>query len=67
MSDAQPDLMKESELSAELRLAPKTLANQRNRGKGPPYLRIGREIRYSRKAVGEWLAAQQEDQPSGAA
>lgn len=61
MPDTQPDLIKEAELGREWQLSPGTLANQRSRGEGPPFVRIGRTIRYSRKAVAEWLAAQQDE------
>lgn len=53
------DLMKEKELAAEWLLAPKTLANLRSRHEGPPYLRVLGSIRYSRRAVAEWLEQQQ--------
>ncbi|HEY2205138.1 MAG TPA: hypothetical protein VGH99_11770 [Pseudonocardia sp.] len=54
------DLMKDTELGDEWHLSPKTLANRRLRGEGPPFIRIGRTIRYSRQACAEWLAAQQD-------
>jgi hypothetical protein len=52
--------MKDTELGDEWHLSPKTLANRRLRGEGPPFIRIGRTIRYSRQACAEWLAAQQD-------
>jgi predicted DNA-binding transcriptional regulator AlpA len=61
MSYPRPDLIKDSELSAEWQISTKTLANKRSRGEGPPFVRIGRTIRYSRSACAEWLAAQQDD------
>lgn len=52
----KPDLMTESETAELLSCAPKTLANQRSRREGPPYIRLSRgAIRYSRKAVTNWL------------
>jgi predicted DNA-binding transcriptional regulator AlpA len=33
----------------------RTLANRRCKRLGPPYIRIGRNIRYSKQAVLEWL------------
>ena len=62
----ESDLMKPEELAAEWLVAPKTLANLRSRREGPPYVRVLGTIRYSRKAVADWLAAQQDD-PLGAA
>jgi hypothetical protein len=52
------DLMTEAELADELKISGKTLANQRSRRVGPPYLKLsGGIVRYSRKAVQEWLDA----------
>lgn len=64
-----PDLMKPHELAAEWQLAPKTLDNWRSRRVGPPFVKINGTVRYSRRAVTEWLAAQQESrhEPQGAA
>lgn len=53
-----PDLMKPGEVATELLMSEKTLANRRSRGEGPPFMRLGRAIRYSRKAVTAWLADQ---------
>lgn len=39
-------LLTETELASRWNLAPKTLANQRCRGSGVPFIRIGRMIRY---------------------
>jgi Helix-turn-helix domain len=59
-SVAEPtDLMKPEQLAAEWQVSPKTLANLRSRREGPPYVRVLGVIRYSRRAVNEWLAAQQ--------
>ena len=50
------DLMREDECAHLLDVSPKTLANQRSRREGPPYIRLsGRAIRYSRKAVAAWI------------
>ena len=37
-------------------VSPKTLANWRCQGKGPPFLKIGRLIRYRKSAILEWLS-----------
>ena len=48
--------MKEAELAAALKIEPKTLANQRSRRVGPPYVKLsGGIVRYSRRAVLRWL------------
>jgi hypothetical protein len=46
----------EREEAERLGLAPKTMANQRCRGDGPPYLQLGRLIRYDPALTDEWLA-----------
>ncbi|HVL82698.1 MAG TPA: helix-turn-helix domain-containing protein [Pseudonocardia sp.] len=52
------DLMTPAEVAAELQISEKTLANQRSRRVGLPYVKVsGGIVRYSRKAVRECLAA----------
>lgn len=46
----------EKEEAARLNLAPKTLANLRWRGDGPPFLKVGRLIRYDPQMTDTWLA-----------
>lgn len=61
METASTDLMKTDELAALWQLRPKTLDNWRSRRVGPPFVKInGGAVRYSRAAVDEWLAAQQD-------
>ena len=52
------DLMRPEDLAAEWLISPKTLANLRSRGEGPPYVRVLGSIRYSRRECADWLAAQ---------
>lgn len=55
---ASTDLMTPDQAAAELAFSVKTLANQRSRRVGAPYIRLsGGAIRYSRKAVRAWLEA----------
>lgn len=52
----ESDLMTEIEAAPEIGLKPKTLANLRSRGEGPPYIRVSRgAVRYSRVALKAWL------------
>ena len=46
-------------VAALLGLSPKTLENLRvtRPDEGPPFLRVGRAVRYSRAALNQWLAA----------
>lgn len=54
-----PDLMKPEQLAAEWQVTVDTLARHRMQRTGPPFLRVLGSIRYSRRAVTDWLAAQQ--------
>lgn len=64
---AAPDLMKPQELAAEWQVSTKTLANKRANREGPPYVRVLGVIRYSRRAVSDWLAEQQARDTGGTA
>jgi hypothetical protein len=46
------------ELAAELDMAVITLATWRMQQKGPPYIKVGRKILYSRTTVKDWIASQ---------
>lgn len=46
----------EEQEAARIGLAPKTLANQRCRGDGPPFLKVGRLVRYDPALTDAWLA-----------
>lgn len=64
----ESDLMTESETAELVKQAPKTLANQRSRREGLPYIRLpGGAIRYSRRAVLARLAENTVDPRSPAA
>lgn len=56
------ELMTPDELAAFLRKTEGALRTQRHRGQGPPAYRVGREIRYRRDEVEQWLAEQRIDQ-----
>src|SRR5262245_62358976 len=50
-----PDvLLKPKDAAAFLKFSLSWLAKARMRGDGPPYIRIGRSIRYSEAAVVQW-------------
>jgi predicted DNA-binding transcriptional regulator AlpA len=42
-----------------LKLSTSWLAKARMRGDGPPYIRIGRSIRYSEAALVQWMKSRQ--------
>ena len=58
LDDRIGDLMREQETAELLGLNPGTLRNMRSRREGPPYIRVGRSIRYSRSAMRKWLDEQ---------
>jgi hypothetical protein len=53
--DTGNDLMKESGAARLLDVHVWTLQKWRQRGEGPPYVKIGRLVRYSRRALAMWL------------
>ncbi len=42
-----------------LRLSSSWLAKARMRGDGPPYVKIGRSVRYSEGALAQWMKSKQ--------
>jgi len=57
MSD---DLLTPADLAAMLGMSPRTLANWRSNGKGPPYLeghQDRRKVRYQRQVAEKWASA----------
>ena len=47
--------LREAEASSVVGLAPSTLAKMRAKGCGPPFVKIGRAVRYPRRLLIEWL------------
>jgi len=60
-------LLTEHEQAAKWGIAPKTLANQRCRGDGPPFIKLGRLVRYDPAQTEAWLAARVRHSTSEAA
>jgi excisionase family DNA binding protein len=52
---SEPEFDKPEELAARLQVPPKTLAQWRSDGTGPPFVKIGRHVRYRRADVDRWL------------
>jgi predicted DNA-binding transcriptional regulator AlpA len=57
-------LLTAKELAARLKLSPSWLAKSRMRGDGPPYIRIGRSIRYTEAATIQWMKSRQRSSTS---
>jgi len=60
-------LLTENEQAARWGIAPKTLANQRCRGDGPPFIKLGRLVRYDPAQTEAWLAERVRQSTSEAA
>lgn len=52
-------LITEEEQARRWGIAPKTLANKRWRGDGPPYIKLGRLVRYDPQQTAAWAAARE--------
>ena len=55
--DPRTDTLDTRQTSDRFGLAPGTLANWRLAGKGPPYLKIGRTVRYRVSDLIDWMEA----------
>lgn len=53
--DILDDLITEAELADRLGRSTYTVARYRRHGEGPPFIRLGRQIFYSRTDIDEWL------------
>lgn len=52
------DLVTEDTAAELLLVKVWALQKWRQRGEGPPYIKVGRLVRYSRRALARWLEAQ---------
>lgn len=50
-----PDYLREPQVAETTGLAPSTLAKMRSRGGGPPFVKVGRIVRYPEDKLLEWL------------
>jgi hypothetical protein len=53
---AAESMLTEDAVSAALKVSPSWLAKARMRGEGPPFIKVGRSVRYF--PLGPWLATQ---------
>jgi predicted DNA-binding transcriptional regulator AlpA len=56
VEDVSTALMDEKELCSTLGIAAVTATKWRAKGEGPPFVKLGRLVRYRRTEVAEWLA-----------
>jgi predicted DNA-binding transcriptional regulator AlpA len=52
-------LLTPKETAARLKVSTSWLAKARMRGDGPPFIKVGRSIRYSEAALIQWMKGQQ--------
>jgi predicted DNA-binding transcriptional regulator AlpA len=57
-------LMTPNEAAAVLKVSLSWLAKARMRGDGPPYIRVGRSIRYGEAALIQWMKSRQRSSTS---
>jgi len=55
---AKDELLTARGLAAELKVGMRTLKRWRRTGTGPPFVRLGRTVRYRRSDVDAWLKQQ---------
>lgn len=60
-------LLTEEQQAKRWGIAPKTLANQRWRGDGPPFIKLGRLVRYDSDVTDAWLSERARHSTSEAA
>jgi excisionase family DNA binding protein len=55
------EVLTDVEVARHLRVSLATVRRWRAEGTGPPWFRAGRAIRYSRRALNEWIERQERD------
>lgn len=56
MSAAQAPLLTPGEVATRLHVAEQTLAQWRWKGVGPPFLKVGRAVRYAPQDLERWIS-----------
>lgn len=51
------ELLREEEAAAEIKTSPSTMQKWRMYRKGPPFVKVGRGVRYRRGDLRKWLAS----------
>jgi hypothetical protein len=64
LPDDADELVDENVAAPFLGLKPKTLANQRHRGGGPEYYKIGSSVRYSLRVLAQYREARRRSSTS---
>ena len=58
-SSSVPVVLTPEQTAKLLKVSLSWLAKARMRGDGPPYIRIGRAVRYTEPSVGQWMKSRQ--------
>jgi predicted DNA-binding transcriptional regulator AlpA len=56
------DFLEQEEAAAELKVCRRTLDRWRRLGEGPPIIKLGRRVLYSRSSLLAWIAAQEHEE-----
>jgi excisionase family DNA binding protein len=59
------ELLTDVEVAEYLRVSLATVRRWRSEGTGPPWFRAGRSVRYSRRALDEWIKRQERERERG--
>lgn len=59
MSRNETQLMSIAEVAVRLRVSPRTLADWRVGGSGPPWIKVGKAVLYPAAALRSWLASRE--------
>jgi hypothetical protein len=55
MTQTHPELLTPSDVAERLSVMPGTLVDWRFRGVGPPYVKVGKLVRYPGDALAAWI------------
>jgi excisionase family DNA binding protein len=55
------DLLKQAEVAVLARVSVRTVEGWRAHRKGPPFVKVGGQVRYSKEAVLRWLGKDPDD------
>lgn len=65
MTRQQPQLWTPEQFGAFAQLTPDQVKKLRHNGSGPPYIKIGRNIRYIPRKVEQWIVEREQHSTNG--
>jgi excisionase family DNA binding protein len=66
-SNDQPDLLTTEQVAELLQTSDRTIIRWRNERIGPPWCKLGRQVRYRRQSLEQWLADSEQQPVRGVA